>query len=335
MKGLAETIDRLIAVDLHGEGILDGLIDPLYRAARAQSPGPLAWEAACRLREVARTSKPIFIATGHVHPVAMPVGETDGPPGAAALARALVLCTKSPVILLCEDVVRNMLARTCTAAGLTVREDASSLPLPRSVAIQSFPVDPEQAENVSAQMAEGAAAIVAIEKVGRAADGGYYTGLGTDVAQHLAKIDLLVDAVREAGGLTIGIGDLGTEIGCGNIADTVAAVVPGGAKIATVVSTDVLIVAGCSNWGAYGIAAALAGLEKNPRLVHTGEIEREMIVECCRAGGADSHSAAPTNEVDGAPWQTHATFVQLLHDVVELNVTTLQSERLRFERPGG
>ncbi|CAG0943887.1 hypothetical protein ANRL1_01513 [Anaerolineae bacterium] len=331
MKGLPETIDRLIALDLHGEGILDGLIDPLYRAARAQSPGPLAWEAGRHLREAAQSGKPIYIATGHVHPLALPVGETDGPPGAAALARALVMSTRAPVILLCEPVVRNTLVHTCIAAGLVVREDVSSLPMPRSVAVLPFPIDPDEARHVSKAMAKDAAAIVTIEKVGRATDGGYYTGLGTDVADHLSKIDLLVDAIREAGGLTIGIGDLGSEIGMGRIIDTVVNLIPRGPKIACTVVTDVLVVAGTSNWGAYGITAALAGLERNPALVPTGELERDMIVECCRAGGADSHSTGPTNEVDGASWQTHATFAQLMHDLVKLNVNTLISERLRFE----
>jgi hypothetical protein len=170
-----------------------------------------------------------------------------------------------------------------------------------------------------------------VEKIGRGADGGYYTGQGTDVAADLCKVDLLVDAIREAGGVTIGIGDLGNEIGMAALAGTIAAHVPGGRKITCVVPTDVLLVAGCSNWGAYAIAAAMAGQTKNLSLMHTAEIEREMIAECCRAGGVDGFSTGPTMEVDGAPWQTHAAFVQLLRDVVEISISTRKPERHRFE----
>jgi hypothetical protein len=331
MKGLPEAIDRLMAIEFRGEGMLDGVTDPLYRAARAAHSGPLAWEAAVRLREAAKSRQPIYIATGQVHPRALPFGETDGPPGAAALARALVLSTTAPVILLCEPSVCNTLARTCQGARLNVRENASQLPAPRSVVVQAFPIDASEAADLASTMAKDAAAIVTIEKIGRAADGCYYSGPGNDNSAYLAKVDLLVDAIREAGGVTIGIGDLGNEIGMACVAETLAALLPQGKTIATVVPTDVAVVAATSNWGAYAVCAALAGLERNASLVHTGELERDMIYECCRGGGVDGHSTAPTMEVDGAAWTTHAAFVQLLHDMVEISISVRDSERMRFE----
>jgi hypothetical protein len=331
MKGLPEAIDRLMAIEFRGEGMLDGVTDPLYRAARAAHSGPLAWEAAAKLRDAAKTGQPVYIATGQVHPVALPFGETDGPPGAAALARALVLCTTAPVILLCEPSVCNTLVHTCRGARLTVREDSSQLPLPRSVAVQAFPIDPDEAADRASDLAKDAAAIVTIEKIGRAADGGYYSGPGNDNSPYLCKVDLLVDAIREAGGVTVGIGDLGNEIGMACISESIASILPQGKTIASIVATDVLVLAATSNWGAYAVCAALAGLERNASLVHTAELERDMIFECCRAGGVDGHSTAPTMEIDGAPWTTHAAFVQLLHDMVEISISVRDSERMRFE----
>lgn len=331
MKGLAEAIDRLMAVEFRRDGVLDGVIDPLYRAARELQGGPLAWEAARRLAEAAQSGGIIYIATGHVHPVALPVGETDGPPGAAALARALVLSSTAPVVLLCEASVVHTVVRTCQAAGLVVRDDPALLPLPRSVAVKAFPIDPDEATAAAARMAGNAAAIITVEKIGRAADGGYYTGQATDVSSDLCKVDLLVDAVREHGRLTVGIGDLGNEIGMAPLASTIAEYVPRGKTITCAVPTDVFLVAGCSNWGAYAIIAALAGLARDASLLHSAETEREMIAECCRAGGVDGFSTGPTMEVDGASWQTHAAFVQLLRDVVEISISTRKPERHRFE----
>lgn len=331
MKGLAETIDRIMALEFRRDGVLDGVIDPLYRAARDQQAAPLAWTAAGRLREAARSGKPIYIATGHVHPLALPYGETDGPPGAAALARSLVLGTTAPVILLTEPAVRYTLEETCRAAGLMVRDDTNLLPMPRSVAVKEFPIDPKEAAAMAQRIGAHAGAIVTVEKIGRASDGAYCTGQGNDVADHLSKIDFLVEEISKYGGLTIGIGDLGNEIGMGCIGETIHATVPLGSRIATVVPTDILIVAGCSNWGAYGICAALAGQEKNLDLIHTAEMEREMILACCRAGGVDGFSTGPTGEVDGASWQTHAAFVQLLRDIVAISISTRRPERHRFE----
>lgn len=334
MKGLPDTIDHLIAVEFRRDGIMDGVIEPLFRAAREVAGGPLAWSAAERLLEAAIGDRPIYIATGHVHPAALPQGETDGPPGAAALARAIVLATTCPVVLFCEEVVVPVLCAACRAVGLTVRAAADELPLPSSVAVRAYPVEPGRARDLAATLAPEAAGIVTVEKIGRASDGRYYTGQAGDVSSHLAKVDLLVDAIRDAGGLTVGIGDLGNEIGMAVIGDAVAEHLPLGSTIGCEVSTGSLVVAGCSNWGAYGVAAAIAALRRDVRLMHDWETEREMILQCCRAGATDGFSGAPTMEADGASWRTHAAFVQLLRDVVEISLDDRVPDRMRFEGVG-
>jgi hypothetical protein len=140
-----------------------------------------------------------------------------------------------------------------------------------------------------------------------------------------------VDEIRDNGGLTIGIGDLGNEMGFGNIYDTVVTETPKGNIIGCIVPTDILVVAGCSNWGAYGISAAIAAIRRDISILHTGDIEKEMIRECCLAGGVDGFSTGPTMEVDGASINTHADFVQLLRDIVEISMSKRKPERYRFE----
>ena len=338
MDGIPESIDQLVAVEMRPRGFLDGIIAPLYHAARERTGGPLVWQAALRLREAARTGRTIYIATGHVHPEALPRGETDGPPGAASLARALVVGYGAPVVLLTEQTVADPLARTCEAVGLSVRPYGSPRH-PRSVSILPFPIDSQEALTVTDELLPSAGAVVTIEKIGRNRKGVYHTGQGNDVSSSLAKVDVLVDAARLAGAPTIGIGDLGNEIGMAGIEETVRRVSPHGdrcqcscrAGMACAVVTDHLIVAGVSNWGAYGLAAAMGAMDGKEEFLHAPELERDMIVACCRAGAVDGLSTGPTLEVDGIPWQTHTALVEMLRAVVRIGVAPRVPERHRFE----
>lgn len=324
MRGIADSIDKLVTTEFRRSGVLDGVIHPLARAARELTDGdPPVWAAAKRLIDASHVDAKgvYYIATGHVHPKALPVGETDGPLGAAALARSLVLATANPVVILCEDVVVPVMEATCRAAGLVVR-DESDLPAPRSVAVVPFPTDREHATRTASLMAEQAAAVVTVEKIGHSASGEYFTGVGNDVSDHLAKVDVLVKSARERGTLTIGIGDLGNEIGMSRLRTIVSEVVPNGDRICCDVETDIIVAAACSNWGAYGISASLAALKGDIDLMHTGTIELEMIKQSCRAGAVDGFSTGPTMEVDGAPMEMHVAFVELLRGVTAICMDT-------------
>ena len=92
--------------------------------------------------------------------------------------------------------------------------------------------------------------LVAVERPGRALDGGYYNARARSVAALNAPLDALF-LRRRSGTVTIGVGDGGNEIGMGRVRARVVRDVPNGAKIASVVRTDHLMVAGISNWGAW------------------------------------------------------------------------------------
>jgi hypothetical protein len=329
LSSLAESIDRLMAIEFRPGGAPHGIIEPLYRAARALAKEPLAFLAATQLRAAVEAGGMAYIATGHVHPVALPAGETDGPPGAVVLARALILGQGAPVTILCEEAVIPAVRGTCSAAGLVVRP-REQLPLPRSVAVEAFPVEPDRAAEMARDLVVNAAAVVTIEKIGPAFAGGHRTASGTDVSADVAKVDVLVEQARAAGRLTIGIGDVGNEIGMAAIADTVYETLAAGRQVACKTETDYLIVGGCSNWGAYAMAAALAALSGDIELLHDGEMERAMIAACCAAGAVDGFSAAPTLEVDGGGWPFHAAFVELLRGIVKLSLDRRKPPRHRF-----
>jgi hypothetical protein len=112
--------------------------------------------------------------------------------------------------------------------------------------------------------------------------------------------------------VTVGIGDGGNEIGMGNararIARASGALM---ARIASVVRVDHLVVAGTSNWGAYGVVAALERLSEQS-LLHTPELERLLVDACVAAGAADGITRRRESTVDGLPIAAHAAVVELL-----------------------
>ena len=83
------------------------------------------------------------------------------------------------------------------------------------------------------------------------------------------------------------------------------------ARIASVVRVDHLVVAGVSNWGAYGIVAQLGRLTGRA-LLHTPADERRLIAACVDAGAVDGITRRRERTVDGLPADTHAAIVALL-----------------------
>ena len=83
------------------------------------------------------------------------------------------------------------------------------------------------------------------------------------------------------------------------------------ARIATVVPVDHLVVAGVSNWGGYGIVAALGRLT-GLDLLHTPELERRLIQACVAAGACDGVTRRREPTVDSLAADTHAGVVDLL-----------------------
>lgn len=87
--------------------------------------------------------------------------------------------------------------------------------------------------------------ILSSERVGRSADGKYYTMRGKDVSSRVSPFDnYYYEALKCPDITTIAIGDGGNELGMGKVAEKVRQHVALGEKIACVVSSDLLITAG-------------------------------------------------------------------------------------------
>jgi hypothetical protein len=244
-------IRDLIQEDVGNRGLAR---DP---AANLISACPDDFAAACR--GIAAAERPsVAILTGfyiaHADP---PCGETDGPLGALCLARVLVPLGVR-VTIFTDPFCRQALETGLEACGF----DAAAVPV-LTVPPATHPWDGWLKLDWTPLIELlGLTHLIALERVGPShVDGHCYSMRGLDVTPYTHPAHLLIeDAARRQPRLTtIGIGDGGNEIGMGKVPwDVVRRNVPNGGQIACRVATDHLIVAGVSNWGAYGLAAGVA-----------------------------------------------------------------------------
>ena len=170
--------------------------------------------------------------------------ETDGPVGTALLAAGLAACgvpARIAVDTPCAGAVRAAVAE----AG-------------QPVTVDEVGVDDQTGLDGLLATWRGAflSHAISIERCGRSADGRPRNMRGVDVGNWTAPLD---DLFLGGPWTRLAVGDGGNEIGMGWLpAGLVARAVPNGETIACVTPCDHLVVAGVSNWGAYGLLAALA-----------------------------------------------------------------------------
>lgn len=328
----ASAIDRLITIDIS----LRGVIDTLYRLATEKTDLPLSLAAARALVKSVQRGDVVFIATGWLDRphISLKVAETDGPPGAVALARAVKRGLHAVPFLLVEEDLLTAMEVVTQAAGLKVlspeeaMEAASSEAPIHAASVLSFPADLDRAANASAQLIQDyrPAAVVSVEKGGMNHEGNIYTSRGHDTTEYMAKIDLLMQRAKKAGITTIGIGDGGNEIGMGLIGEGIRRTLPFGDLIAPATKTDYLVTASVSNWGAYGVAACLAILLEKPEVFHDQLLERRVLHRCADAGLIDGVSGYVEESADGLPSQVHIALVTILAQLANRALAGLRKE---------
>jgi Domain of unknown function (DUF4392) len=272
-------VDSLLGLDPGGRGI-----------ARFFVAG-----AAAQAARALRRAKRVVLTTGFSVGPGMP--ETDGPPGTAALGRALRLL----------------------GAEVTYVTDAAALPplqaalgtLGEPTPIVTFHAAGGAALTARRLLAEHAPThLVSVERPGRTGTGDYLSMRGESVREWNAPLDaLFLEASRRV--ITVGVGDGGNEIGMGALWARLARAGPRIKKVASVVSVRYPVVAGVSNWGAYGIVVELSRLARRP-LLHTGDEERRMIEACVKAGAVDGITRKHEATVDALPVEAHVGMVELL-----------------------
>ena len=154
--------------------------------------------------------------------------------------------------------------------------------------------------------------LVAVERPGINQNGTYCNMNGDDVSSYVGKIDYMFNEALEKNIPTIGIGDGGNEIGMGNIFKNITQILPLGSIIASKTRTTSLVVSAVSNWGIYGIVAALS-LLKGFSLMHDSTLENILIETCIKSGAIDGISKTSSYSVDGIPSDFHGHIVEILN----------------------
>ncbi len=336
IQRLANQIDRLMTLDLSFRGV----IDTLYPPARKKAGEPLAMKAAKELHRILKAKDVVFIATGwpdrpHISPE---IAETDGPPGAAALGRALHRGLRViPFFLIEENLVgpMEMVVQSAGFRTLSPKEAIAASDSPSALhaaTVLGFPAEPKRARKkaISLMNTFEPSAVIAIEKGGMNEKGIVHTSRGHDTTEHMAKIDFLMEEAIHRKVWTLGIGDGGNEIGMGNIREEIRKKLPFGDKclcpcgsgISPVTQTDLLVTATVSNWGAYGVSACLAILLRNPDILHDPEMERWILEHASRAGFIDGISGFVEPGADGLTAEVHCQIISLLNVIVKRGCTS-------------
>ncbi len=262
------------------------------------------------------------ILTGAGGPPSLPRGETDGPLGAAVLARGLVLAFGAKPVLIAEARFRGPIV-----AALNALADGSRASRwRRSVRFVAFPASRESARSAAKTLWDGImpAAVIAVERLGPNRRGIVHNAAGQDVTAAHAPVEVFLSLARQNEVLTVGVGDRGNELGFGSITGRRSSIAslhrpcacPCRSSIACAVPTDLLVVASVSNWGAYAIVANLAMRRGDLRLLHRPADEIRMLSACVAAGARDGLLWERRLTVDGLSGRVQRTIVMLLQEAV-------------------
>lgn len=327
---VGENIDRLCSVEMRFRsapgGIPRGIMYRLVEAARASQPAPMSYLAAQGLVERVRPGDTVLIITGAGTPPFMPKGETDGPPGAATVARAVDIALGGKPVVVAEPHCLPGVIAAVEAAGIScVSEELFPVRGGRARALE-FPYGPDTRGWVRKVVdAYNPKAMVFIEKGGPNEKGVFHTILGTAKGDDvIAYGHYFVEEARARGVFTIGIGDGGNEIGFGRIHASVNEIQPAGTRclcpcgsgIATIVATDVLICAAISNWGAYGLAAMVAMLTRCAEALQDEETQWRIVDASVRAGAVDGAYTRQILAEDGVSVKTSQALITMLHQII-------------------
>jgi hypothetical protein len=302
-----ENIDRLLNVEARIKKTPIGVVPQLYALVRKERP--LSYEIATALLE--RPKARIGFVTGIFLPPHFPLGEIDGPIGGLVFARALSAVGYS-VSLIMERQINEAAGRLVPMLGA-------------EKAVGFVDGNVLDAAGVRA-LTERLDVVITSERLGQNAKGARHTINGTraELVNPYSWPDELVKEMNDAGKLTIGIGDGGNEIGFGAIYKQAREIVPNGKScrcpcadgIVTSTATKMLFPVNVSNFGAYGIIAAMGLALGRQDILHDAATERSVLPAALGAGFVDGGTGLAEQSQDGIPLAGSVAFVALLQAIV-------------------
>ena len=230
------------------------------------------------------------------------IGETDGPPGALALAYALEKLNKKVII------VTDNYTEALIQAGVKL------LQLDAEIYIFEEGREEEQSEEIINKYKPEH--IIAIERPGRSWDNKCYSMYGEDITSYCPNTDILFIKAKENNIPTSAVGDGGNELGMGKVKEIVKRDVKKGNLIFAQLETDNLVVAGVSNWGAFGICSGLSILNETALMLNENEYE-ELMNEIVRSGAVDGCSKEREVSVDGLSYEENLAVFSRLKELAE------------------
>jgi hypothetical protein len=251
------------------------------------------WLDACAQLLLDRPGK-VLIATGfYILRAGEP--ETDGPPGAVAIANALKALGNTVAYVTDEN---------CSVAMREIAGEDEVIDFPITTHRESS----EFAHKLLVEHAPSA--LVSIERAGLLGDGTYRNWKGVDFSEHNAKIDHMFNEHP----YSVGIGDGGNEIGMGNMREVIPSIdnLPDDPCVTT---TTELITASVSNWGGYGLVAAIS-IKTGKNLLPTVEQGYEWVKDIVAVGAVEGMSGESKDWVDGRPPEDDAMCLRDLHTLL-------------------
>lgn len=265
-------------------------------ALRSHLPPHFCSDAACH---ILRNSGPALITTGF-YVLRSDAPETDGPPGALALGSALRALDR-PVRYVTGAPLSHMLSEYLDSIG----DDSTVI---------EYPVLYDDDENVSVAQSVldtyNPSLLISIERCSPSISGSYLNMRGRDISVHTPRIEYLF----LSGVPSVGVGDGGNEIGMGNLADVIMTA-PRLPDDPAAVGCDCLVIASVSNWGGYGIIAALS-LEVGRNLLPPVDTDASCICHLVDAGLVGGVTGLREYFVDGFTLDENASVLHRLHAYV-------------------
>lgn len=316
---IGENLDTLMNLDPRGYGVCR----ILYAGSRAYTGEPLTMHSAKIMIENIKPGDFVYILTGFILlPHKQP--EMDGIVSSMLLCRCLVRAFNAKPVIICPQENLEAVTKCANVVGLHCYQDIDKVEkLPISMGVITFAKDKAEAEKQADQIIAKKLpkAVIAIEAPGANEAGEYHNAVGMNITELEAKTDILFKKLKDKGVLNFAIGDLGNETGMGTIASHIKKYVPFTAKneckcdchggILAVTKADNIITATLSDWGCYGLMAAIAYLKKDIDIFHRGDMEMEVMRVASRSGMVDMTGSLIPG-IDGFNTKMNVNIVELM-----------------------
>lgn len=324
---IGENLDQLMNLDPRGYGVCR----ILYAGSRKHTREALSMHCAKEIDGLLEEGDVVVLITGfilwpHRHP------ETDGIVSTVLLARGLVQAYGVTPVIVCPAENAASIGEMVRYTGLHLyRETELAKEMPLAVGVIPFTKKKgeaqEQAEKILDRLCPKA--VISIEAPGANGCGEYHNAVGVNCTELEAKMDVLFAEAQRRGIWNMAIGDLGNEIGMGTIAEHIREYIPyagegecacgcgGGILAAT--RAEHIITATVSDWGCYAFLAAIAYLKRDISIMHTEEMEEDVLKAASHNGFVDMTGSLLPG-IDGFDCRMNQTIVSLMRQCVEYGI---------------